>query len=323
MNVNNLHQEDSTEQLFVRYLLGELTEDEQSSFEGRHFNDPHSVELLEVVRDDLIDAYLDDQLSPHDRERFENYFLASPHHAQKLAFAESFKNVLSDAPHAEVASSNMPAQHSWWPSLPNFTRTRLSFTAMAAAVLLVAVGGFLLLRVVRQPHDPIVREESMANDADIKNPNPDQSSEENNSNADQPNPNQNLRPESRNTSQLAEQSEPRPRTQTITFLLTAGVRGIEEAKPLVMTKDTKSVQLLVDRPAGEYESYLVSLGTVEGEEIWSRKIRRLRPAKSGQNIMLTVPADLLANRDYLLRINGVDLKGELEAVSQYYFRVVK
>ena len=108
----------------------------------------------------------------------------------------------------------------------------------------------------------------------------------------------------------------------VTFLLTTATRGSEESQPLVIPKNVKSVQLLIDQPAGEYENSRASPSTVEGKEIRSQRLQKLEAAKTSEKIKLTVPANQFGNQDYILRILGANSAAEPDIISQYYFRVV-
>src|ERR1044071_1791611 len=71
------------------YLLGELSEDEQSGVEERLFTTEEYGQQLSLVEDDLIDSYVRGELSSRERERFESHFLTSPRRISRVAFAES------------------------------------------------------------------------------------------------------------------------------------------------------------------------------------------------------------------------------------------
>lgn len=76
-----------TEMRMTRYLLGQLSEQEQLRMEEEFFTNEETMAQLLVVEDDLIDDYARGTLSTAERERFERFFLASPQRQQRVAFA--------------------------------------------------------------------------------------------------------------------------------------------------------------------------------------------------------------------------------------------
>src|SRR5436305_9553492 len=58
-----------------KYLLGELSPDEQTELETQYFGDPDLLERIDAAEDELIDDYVRRQLPPDRRLRFESHFL--------------------------------------------------------------------------------------------------------------------------------------------------------------------------------------------------------------------------------------------------------
>lgn len=83
---------DDNEQERVRlYLLGQVPPDELAPLEERLLTDSPFYEELLIVEDELIDEYLNDELSQAERENFETHFLAPPERRQKVGFARTLK----------------------------------------------------------------------------------------------------------------------------------------------------------------------------------------------------------------------------------------
>src|SRR5215472_7016895 len=85
------------ETLLVKYLLGNLTEEEQARVEDRAFADPDCLSALETAEADLIDAYVRGGLPQADRRGFERRFLTSPRRRSKVEFARAFATVTAEA----------------------------------------------------------------------------------------------------------------------------------------------------------------------------------------------------------------------------------
>ena len=74
----------------TRYLLGELPPDEQSALEGRYFAEPALLDRIDAAEDDLIDAYVRDELTPEQRTHFETRFL-TPKRVERVRMAEALR----------------------------------------------------------------------------------------------------------------------------------------------------------------------------------------------------------------------------------------
>src|SRR5215208_6229734 len=75
--------------LMTRYLLGELSEGEQSALEQACFDDPRVFAELTAAEEGLVDDYARDRLSPEVRARFERVYLADPRRRERVQFAHA------------------------------------------------------------------------------------------------------------------------------------------------------------------------------------------------------------------------------------------
>ena len=82
--------------VMMRYLLGDVSDEERVQLEERYFVDDGVFEQLSALEDELIDDYIRGELAESQRKQFELHFLTSVERRQKLAFAESFAQYLSD-----------------------------------------------------------------------------------------------------------------------------------------------------------------------------------------------------------------------------------
>lgn len=73
-----------------RYLLGQLTEDEEQSLEERFLTEDELFQDLELTRDELTQEYASGQLTEKECASLREGFLRSPAGEEKLAFAKTF-----------------------------------------------------------------------------------------------------------------------------------------------------------------------------------------------------------------------------------------
>ena len=83
-----------TDERTIAYLLDELSEHEAQQFEEQCFSQPEWPEVVESAEEDLIQAYIDDQLSPERRRRFQENYLTTPARIERVLFARAFPHVV-------------------------------------------------------------------------------------------------------------------------------------------------------------------------------------------------------------------------------------
>jgi anti-sigma factor RsiW len=102
-----------TRELMVAYLLGLLPRVEQQRFEADLLADDRLLEELGATEDDLIDDYLNGELSQSQSEGFESHFLRLPEHQRKLIFATSFKAYVAKSQSPEAPGSRERTRGRW------------------------------------------------------------------------------------------------------------------------------------------------------------------------------------------------------------------
>jgi hypothetical protein len=143
-----LKSELDNEELVKRFLLGALSESERAEVEDRFLaNDPFFQGIL-IGEDDLMDAYVRNELPTAERAIFERCCLSTELRRQRIEFARTLFNSLSDKTDAALTVREPNATNSsWWPSFFGkfiFNRPALGL-ALAAALLVVLLGGLWLL----------------------------------------------------------------------------------------------------------------------------------------------------------------------------------
>jgi hypothetical protein len=108
------------ETLFLKYLLGDLSEERQVEVEDRAFADREFLDALVAAEADLIDAWVRGELSPSERRAFEQRFLTSPQRRNKVEFARALAKVTSESQPAEAPRKTFwrwPFGMQWSPAL--------------------------------------------------------------------------------------------------------------------------------------------------------------------------------------------------------------
>jgi hypothetical protein len=128
-------------QTVKKYLLGQLTDDQQQIFEQRLLSDDELTQELEVTTEELVDEYLAGQLTPKESVWFEQHFLASPQGKRSQKFATTFQRYISK-------NLTEPKRRSWAERLAAvWDHQALPVRAVAAfAAVVIVVGIFWFAR---------------------------------------------------------------------------------------------------------------------------------------------------------------------------------
>lgn len=313
----------NAEDPIVGYLLGKLPAEDGERLEQRLLSEPEFFAQLLEAEEELIDRDVREDLSAEDRERFESHFLSTPERRQKVRFARALTRYAREQDWLEP-SAGLRARGLW-----------RFWLGVAAAVTLVLAGSLLaaytrrlaseLERVSRQQgalgaegkelrrllREQRGRNELMAEDfrrereervrlqselATLLRPGPAAAG----------------RPPSR---------KERPQT-LVAFALTPGVlRDSSEARTLAIPAGTELVRLELGLESEAFTRYRAVVRTLEGDEVWSRVLRKTQVAGSGAAVVLNVPTALFSNRNYLISLSGAVHETDFEDLSKYAFRV--
>jgi hypothetical protein len=126
---------DDARQKLTSYLLGELSEAEQTALEEAYFSDPELFDALATAEAELVDDYVRKRVDAPTRRRFEEHFLADPRRRERVRFAAALIAVADrDERPASINAATTASPVPWWSGW--FNRR----PAWAAALALVALG---------------------------------------------------------------------------------------------------------------------------------------------------------------------------------------
>lgn len=338
---------DSAE-LAKRFLLGDVSDAERAQIEDRFLaSDDFHQELL-LAEDDLIDAYVRDELPARERALFARSYLNSPARVERLEFARRLSHTVSGKPLAaavaDTAADTAPAHAtdrtiSPWHSLFGdifVRRPALKFT-LAAVLLFVVLGGLWLLRETAQtrPAPEIAQTIPHAQPAPSPPPPAAVPAPSLSPVAPAPSPRESRSPQiagaEKSPSNLekkaprAASGETSGRTKPFVVALTLlpGLARGESGAQLILPDAATEVRLRLGMDGETYKKYRATLSTPEGRKVWSRVVTH-KPATQSGRLTLSLPANLLQSGDYVLEIGGANAgDGEWESVADYAFRVLR
>jgi hypothetical protein len=300
-----------------RYLLGGLAPEERGRVEKDVAADPVLREELQEAEYDLIDAYVCERLSESQCSQFETYFLDSDEKRERVEMAEilmspavrrmagvpEFGDFARDA--AVTPSRLKPPWGNW-----------LAFARLGWAMVMLALAIATML-VMQNIHLRSRLERSSSGEVNSRN----QIVELQNQISEL------QRPDKVTTDHggLAPKGE-------ISLLLSPGQQRSGEDRngpALLKLPPLPGVVLTLKLEQDRYPQYDVSVKTVDGKEIWSKRALKSQPGKSqsgsrGEHVVVArFPSDLLAPGDYFIRVSARTPGGEQRSVDAYSFAVTR
>ncbi|MGQ0703557.1 MAG: hypothetical protein ACT4PM_10540 [Gemmatimonadales bacterium] len=284
------------EQLMMRYLLGDLPEEEQIRLEERFFRDDQFYEQLLALEDELMYDYLQGQLPRAQRERFAKRFLASGPEQQRLEFAEALLGELSEAP----AARRQPWRRVFGPLRQPALQVRFALAAAALALLVVSIALVWERNRLRSEIEEIQagrteeQQKLGAEGAGVTVP------------------------------PQVPQSRPQASETVLTLALPPGlVRSGGQLRELILTPGVSRVRVQLNLSADDYPRYRAELLTVDGSSVWVQDRLSAVTIETGKAVHFEIPARLLTVADYEITLQGISREATTEAVADYYFRVRK
>jgi hypothetical protein len=88
-----VHPQIPGDQLITQYLLGSLSSEETERLDELSLTDDEFATRLQVVEDELVDAYVGGELTGQTLQQFDSFYLASPRRRERVKFARVFRTV--------------------------------------------------------------------------------------------------------------------------------------------------------------------------------------------------------------------------------------
>lgn len=306
------------EQLLIRYLLGQMSEDERDHLDEQFFGDKDFVQQLQLVEDELIESYIGKELSPTDHKRFEDFFLRSDDRRRRVAFARHLHLAISRSSVSTKQTAH-PLRFSWrdWFHLPS----RWAIIPLTASLLLAALSLWLMWQINRANHEL----EAMRVTLSAQQKNAEELEQQ-------------LSAERHRSGELAEQiaqqsdsnpttnqkTQPPKLSSMVAFVLHLGISRSEgNSRKLVIAPDAKQARLYLKFKTGDYKNYRITLETAEGRQVLNRASLKAQRQSDGKTVVVTLPAEALGEADYILTLNGITSTGDAEPVGEYFFQVLR
>jgi hypothetical protein len=323
------------DQTIVRYLLNELSEEDQARLEDAYLADGSLFEQVRAMEEELIEDYVKGDLSGPERRLFERHYLASEQRRARIETARQLVRVCSSESPPEAATGDSvrksSSMYSW---IGLFARQRLALGFGVAAALLLILGLGLVNELLRlRERLAVMGEERAALEQRVEEAER-QLAQEREQLADERKHGIALREELGNViGRLGRLEQESGRSQSskdrIVFLaLAPGVRDIIKPARVVIPAGTRFVELRVTLERQEKpRSYRAVVKTVDGSrEIWIREGVEPRQGRSAEYVVLRVPADrfkAMEEQDFTLTLSAPIAGGkDYEEIEIIYFQAI-
>ena len=344
------------------YLLGSLPEAEAERFDELSFTDENFADALKSAEQELVDAYIHDDLYGATLEKFETHYLASPLRREKVEFARAFQV------YAEKNISNKPTEivtlveaepkrnlKGFFSNLFTFSRPALSFGAAFTVLAIVVFGGWLWREnsrrqfemsqtnanreQIQQREPEIAKSETPSAVAAVTPNSAVNSNTENELELAQTREIERARLEERLKKQkeeklaeqrkLAEQEQERAAQNKshnpliAAFVLAPSMRGGSRIQTVSIPPRTATVAANLELETDEYTAYRAVLRNPSDNRIlWQSGKIKSNKVGGNKRLKLNFPAALLKSGIYSIELSGIAADGEAEIISDYSFRSV-
>src|SRR5947209_20332437 len=119
------------------YLLGNVPEDDCKEIEVKLLTDAEFAKAVELVEDDIIEDYLEGNLSPSEKQKVESHFLRPPERKRKLWFVRLLRSHAAPGP---------PVRRRWFPYALNNWKMPGGLAALSFLSILLGIHHLTLRR---------------------------------------------------------------------------------------------------------------------------------------------------------------------------------
>jgi len=338
------------EKEITMYLLGSLPEERAGQFDELSFTDDEFASALKVTEKELIDSYVQGELSGKTLEQFNTFYLASPLRREKVRFAETFQtfaeknaDTIETGREAKTETKEKRTVAGWFSALNIFTIPSLSFQwgFAVATLVLMLFGGWLFYqnyRLRQQVSDTEARRiELQQREKQLEK----EIAEQQTNNTEKQKELERVREEiaklesekqelerQRKAEQeriAKQQQEQQKQTSgeiiTASFVLLPPRRdGSGQPATISIPEKTNQVEMRLELESDDYPSYRIALKNPNTDQtLW--RSGKLKSRNKSLNIRFK--RSLLKSQIYTLEVSGMTANGAIEIISGYSFKVVE
>lgn len=270
--------------VLVRYILGELSPAEAEPLDERSVVDPDFFERLDAVENDLVDAYVRQELPAALQDRFKERYVTSQARAEKLRFASALaqrqKRTATVIPMKPRAANAVP----WL--LP-----------LAATIAVVGLGLWFLPQDQDVPTGTQQAQQQPAPSPETTQPAP---------------------------PRAVDVPAPTPKESVFAFTLAAPRRGVDDLQAIRIPAATTSVTVRAELEIDDFPRYRAILkNPATGRVLWRSSALTAEGQGASRVVPVMIPSRHFDTQRYFIELEGLSASGTAEPITTYAFRVVR
>jgi hypothetical protein len=313
------------DQVMTQYLLGSLSEAETERLDELSVTSQEFAESLSASEKDLIDAYVQGELSGTTLAQFESRYLASPIRRGRVEFAEAFQvfaknqKVVNDPGTRRAIALDKKAKGSWFSKIFPKQQAALQWGLAIVALIFIVVSAILLLRNSR------LHQQMSLDQAELQQREIQLKKELDDQRASKIRIEQELTRIREERQQLEDKLKNSGQLSTIfSFVLTPQLRGVGQAKSVSLPANTSHVKVQLNLEPNDYQTFVVALiDQSNHQELWTSGKLKTNSRGDDKRLNVSFSATLLKAQHYSLRVSGISANGQSEVLSDYPFNVSK
>lgn len=314
-----LLESNSKEAISRRYLLGDLAEDDATRLEDDYFADDSAFEAVQFAEDEIIDAYVRNELSAEERKHFQENLLTSTRISQRVEFAKLLAARATGPRAQEQVVAPVVQNVSWWKT--GFGPL-LAFRGLVfACVIVVSIGSIALVVDWFRVRDESKR--LAASRAELERQNQELIADNKKRSLETEQLAEALRAKEAENVKLNEQIEqrlnkPSSTPPLISILLSiSGSRADGTDQTVKLPEQPAILELKLPLEEVKFRRYSVTVKKTD-----ERVVSGPHELKAdGKLLRLRLATTRLVPDDYIVTVNGIDAFGKTEEIEDYTFRI--
>ena len=283
------------------YVLGLLPDEARERLDEASIADDEFAARLRTAETNLIDSYVRGRLAGSTLERFESYYLSSPHRRNNVRLAATFLGAV-DRSAAGAGSAT------WTRRIARPIR----FWRIAAVAALVVVGCGVFLFPLLRPRNELTLA-TTSNGVVERAADPQRQPTDSRASASSP-----------PASAVPGDRPAAPPERIVAMVLLPPTRSVAPIPNLAMPADADRVRFELQLESNDFPSYRVGLKNPATNQILWRSDWIVPSSAADQaSVIALVPANLLGPQHYSLDLAGRDAGGREEVIGSYTVRIVQ
>jgi hypothetical protein len=322
----SVSKQDYNDKTLRGYLLGLLPEAETERLDQLSVSEEEIAQDLRIAEHDLIDAYVNGELTGQELLEFPKVYLGSSLRVERVRFAQAFQSTVKTLDEREAKTDDETEDRSQTSTIPvfifgNWITWKWGLVASSLLIFLVA-SWFIVQRLRQRPQQTPVQATGINTNSEGQGTN------DQNTKPNQPTGTSSAQvktEQERLARPSATQTENRPSpSRAVALVLKPQMRSASQPAELPLPDDITTLALTLQLELSDTDYYRTILTEASNDRpIWqSGRIKR-STTNEGSVLYIRVPAASLKQQVYRIRAVGIYPNGTTETTNEYFFRVVK